>query len=171
MKPEPLFVGLVASVCLVTAVQPLACRTEKSALGCGACPAAPASHVNDLAGLMSAAAQAQLDRQLAVFEGETGDEIVLHTAPELPEGTILEDYTLTCANCWAASREKPRNVVIFLFRRQRKVRIEVSRALEKQLTNQYCRQVIQEMVPYFRNGEFEKGLQSGTLALLRALRE
>lgn len=171
MRREPIFVALGVFFCLGALVPTLACRRERVGLTCSQLPAAPTNHVNDLVGLVPIEARAQLDRQLADFEAETGAPIIIHIAPELPEDTILEDYTLACANCWAASRHMPRNVIIFLFRRQRRVRIEVSRALERQLSNEYCQQVNKEMVPYFRKDAFDEGLKAGTMALMRALRE
>jgi uncharacterized protein len=164
---------LGVSLVVVCAVgQTVACKAEKRSSGCERCPDAPSGHVDDDAGLLSAEVEGQLAQELANFERETGARIVLHIAPELPEGETLEEHTLACANCWSAGQPEGERVVIFLFQRQRRVRIEVSRRLEKKLTNQYCQRVIDEdMVPHFRTGDFAKGLTSAVVALMRAIRE
>lgn len=140
---------------------------------CRGCPPAPKDHVDDRAGLLPAEAARSLVEELTKLERDTGARIDLHIAQELPADEMLERYTLRCANCWGSSRGYDRNaVVLFIFQRQRYVRIEVSRALEAVLPDELCQRIIRErMIPQFREGDFVAGIQAAIRDLGSRIKE
>lgn len=83
-------------------------------------------------------------------------------------GISIEEFSIEVASAWALGTEKgDRGVLVVLAPNERKVRIEVGRGLEGDLTDlQSARIINQVMIPNFKKGDWELGLQLGLNALL-----
>jgi uncharacterized protein len=147
-----------------------------SALGSSAFPAdtlppPPAHYFNDYAGLVSAADAQRLDAKLKAFDEQTSNQVVVAVFPELPSAS-LEDFTIRTAQSWRAGREKLDNgVVLFVFVKERKARIEVGYGLEGALPDVTASHILQEqLTPRFRAGDYAGGLEAAIDAILAATR-
>src|SRR5262245_49944113 len=119
----PIIAGITLAIALA-AIQAGGCASGETILDCTKCPTMPATHVNDSTHQLSPAAQSSLVTHLSEFEDETATALFVHILPELPDGVALEKYTLACANCWSVGdRENQGRIIIFLFLRQRRIRI------------------------------------------------
>lgn len=118
--------------------------------------------VVDEAGLISPAAEARLAAQLAALESRTRDQLVVVTLPSLG-GKRIEDVGLKLGRCWrVGQRGLDNGVLLIVARADRKVRIEVGYGLENLLKDEVAGEIIRgPIVPAFRKGEFERGIEAG----------
>lgn len=138
-----------------------------------AAPTFPAltGRVVDEAQLLSPQTEAQLTQELAVHERETTEQVVVVTVPSL-QGYPIEDYGYQLGRQWGIGQAKRNNGAILLVApNERRVRIEVGYGLEGRLTDVYTHDIIQtQILPPFRQGQFELGIVSGARAVLAALK-
>jgi uncharacterized protein len=134
-------------------------------------PPPPTRYFNDYAGLIPAADAERLNARLKAFDEQTSNQVLVAIFPELPSPS-LEDFTIRTAQSWRAGREKLDNgVVLFVFVKDRKARIEVGYGLEGALPDITARHILdQELTPRFRNGDFTGGLESAIDAVIAATR-
>jgi uncharacterized protein len=87
------------------------------------------------------------------------------------QGEVLENYSLRVANTWKLGQKERNNGVLILIAMQdRALRVEVGLGLENTLTNEACKGIIEnEIVPFFRKGEYYQGIDAGVNAILRVL--
>jgi uncharacterized protein len=133
-------------------------------------PPPPAQHVSDEAGVLSAGARSELNRQLETFERETSTQVVVWTASQLPAGANLEDYANRVFQAWKIGRRKQHNgVLLAVFTQDRQLRIEVGYGLEGALPDALCGRIIaNEITPRFKGGDYEAGIRAGVNAILAA---
>jgi uncharacterized protein len=126
--------------------------------------------VNDLAELLKPSTVAELESVLKSHEDSTSNQVVVLTIPSL-EGEPLEEYSIRVAETWKLGQKgKDNGVLLLVSRNDRKVRIEVGRGLEGYLTDQLCGMIIRhEIVPRFRDGDFDGGVRAGVVAVLQVI--
>jgi len=126
--------------------------------------------VVDGAGLMSAQGEAELESKLAEFEAKSSDQIVVATIESL-NGAVLEDYANGLFRHWKLGQAQENNGVLLLVAAaDRKIRIEVGYGLEGTLTDALSRLIIAtEIVPAFRDGNFELGILDGASSIIDVL--
>ena len=134
-------------------------------------PPAPARYFNDYAGVVSPDAAARLDQKLKAFDDATSSQIVVAVFPELPSPS-LEDFTVRAAQAWRVGRSKLSNgAVLFVFVKDRKMRIETGYGLEGALPDATAHRIIDERItPAFRNNDYAGGLEAGIDAMMAATR-
>jgi len=134
-------------------------------------PPAPARYFNDYARLVPAAEAERLDAKLRAFDEQSSNQVVVAVFPELPSPS-LEDFTVRTAQSWRAGREKLDNgVVLFVFVKDRKSRIEVGYGLEGALPDITARHILDDdLAPRFRAGDFAGGLEAAVDAIIAATR-
>jgi uncharacterized protein len=134
-------------------------------------PPPPAAYFNDYAGLLPAAEARRLDGKLRQFAAETSTQVVVAVFPELPSPS-LEDFTIRTAASWRVGRKDWDNgAVLFLFVKDRKLRIETGYGLEGALPDILAARILDEqVVPRFRKGDFAGGLEAGIDGILAATR-
>ena len=132
-------------------------------------PPPPARYFNDYAGLVSAADAARLDAKLKAFDEQTSNQVVVAVFPELPSPS-LEDFTIRTAQSWRAGRAKLDNgVVLFVFVKDRKSRIEVGYGLEGALPDITASRILQDdLAPRFRTSDFAGGLEAAIDSIIAA---
>jgi uncharacterized protein len=126
----------------------------------------PTQRVNDYAGLLSADARARLEAQLAQRESATGTQMVIAVLPSL-EGDNLEDFGIRLAERWRVGQKGlDTGVILLVFVRERRVRIEVGYGLEPVLTDAVTAQIIRETIaPRFREQRYAEGLAAAADAV------
>ena len=129
------------------------------------------ARVVDTIAWLSAAARAALAQKLAAFEAEAGPQIVvLLIASTQPED--IASYAQRVADAWKIGRrELGDGVLLVAARDDRKLRIEVAKALEGAVPDLAARQIIsQQISPAFKRGEVAAGLSAGVDALIARIR-
>jgi len=113
----------------------------------------------------------RLDAKLRAFDEQTSSQIVVAVFPELPSPS-LEDFTIRTAQSWRVGRKKLDNgVVLFVFVKDRKTRIEVGYGLEGALPDATAKQIISDvLLPHFRQGDYAGGLEAAIDAMMAATR-
>jgi uncharacterized protein len=136
-------------------------------LGCTAVseaqPKFPAltGRVVDEAGLLSATEATQLTADLEALEQKSTDQLVVVTLKSL-QGYAIEDYGYQLGRAWGIGQQKTNNgALLIVAPNERKVRIEVGRGLEPQLTDAMSSLIIQNAVlPAFRRGDWAGGIKA-----------
>ena len=127
--------------------------------------------VVDTIGWLNAAERAALEQKLAAFEAQAGPQIVvLLIASSQPED--IASYAQRVADTWKIGRrEVGDGVLLVAARDDRKLRIEVAKALEGAVPDLAARQIIsQHISPAFKRGEVAAGLGAGVDALMARIR-
>ncbi len=135
-------------------------------------PPAPPNHFNDYASVVRRETAAQLNSELAQFERDTSNQIVVAIYPRMQSDSSVEDYAVRVAQRWrVGQKERANGAVLFVFQESRDVRIVTGYGLEGALPDALCKQIIEnEIVPRFRAGDFDGGLSAGVRALMAAAR-
>lgn len=126
--------------------------------------------VVDQAGLLDAAAHAQLEQTLADLEAKTTDQLVVVTLKSL-QGTSIEDYGYQLGRHWQIGQKGKNNgVLLIVAPNERKVRIEVGYGLEGTLTDAISSFIVQNSIlPRFKAGDFAGGIRRGVEDVVQVL--
>lgn len=126
--------------------------------------------VHDEAGVLSAGAKAQLEALLKAERDSTSNQIAVYIIPSL-DGEDIDDYAVRVFKEWKLGQEKKDNGVLFLIAMEdRLMRIEVGYGLEGVLTDALSSRINRnEVAPYFRQGNYEAGIQAGTFAIIKTI--
>ncbi len=136
-----------------------------------AVPALWGLRVHDEARVLSAAVVQRLETQLKQHEDSTGNQIAVLIIQSL-EGETLEDYSLRVAHdAWKlGSKNNDNGVLLLVAVEDRQMRIEVGQGLEGVLTDAATNRIIRnEMVPNFRRGDYNTGVQAATDAIIQVI--
>jgi len=135
-------------------------------------PPTPKAYFNDYAGVVSKEAASRFNEQLAQFERETSDQVVLAVFPKMQSDSDIADYTQRVAQAWGVGQKKRRNgVVFFVFIQDRKMFIQVGYGLEGALPDATAFDITERRVkPLFRAGNYEAGLATGIDLICKAIR-
>lgn len=122
--------------------------------------------VNDYASVLSPETENKLEETLATLESSDSTQIVVLTIPSL-EGEVLEQFSIKVAEEWKiGQKNKDNGAILLISKNDRKIRIEVGRGLEGKLTDLLSGRIIQyEIVPKFREGDFNGGIEAGVNAI------
>jgi len=126
--------------------------------------------VTDLAGLLSAQQEEQLELLMESYKQGSGHEIALLTVPSL-EGETIEGLALAVARSWGLGDEETHNgALLVIAQAERRLRIEVGRGLEGALPDVVCGRIISHVItPAFKSGDYAGGIQQGIVAMHSAI--
>src|SRR6266446_7456801 len=135
-------------------------------------PPKPDRYFNDYAGVVSKEAAHRFNEQLAQFERETSDQVVVAVFSKMQSDSSIEDYTQRVAQAWGVGQSDRRNgVVLFVFVADRKMFIQVGYGLEGALPDITAFDITEYRIkPHFRNGDYEGGLATGIDSICKAIR-
>jgi uncharacterized protein len=116
----------------------------------------------DEAALLSAEDKRALEADLKALEEKSTDQLVVYTTRSL-QGYPIEDFGYRLGRTWAIGQKGKNNGAILLVApTDRKVRIEVGRGLEPQLTDIMTKLIIENAIlPAFRRNDFAGGIKAG----------
>jgi uncharacterized protein len=160
-KPLPRMSWWMLAFVLLPAIPALAAGPEFPQLS---------GRVVDQAGILSPSTREGLTAMLAQFEQATGKQVVVVTLRSL-QGYPIEDFGYQLGRQWGIGQKgKNTGVLLIVAPNDRKVRIEVGYGLEGTLTDAASRIIIErEILPNFRNGDFNGGVVAGTAAIVALL--
>ena len=127
--------------------------------------------VVDSAGVLNPGQRAALEQKLAAFEAQAGPQIVLLlVASTLPED--IASYAQRVGDAWKIGRRTVGDgILLVVARDDRKVRIEVAKALEGAVPDLAARQIIDRLItPAFKRGDYAAGLDAGVDGLIARVR-
>jgi uncharacterized protein len=116
----------------------------------------------DEANLLSADDRRTLEQELKALEDKSTDQLVIYTTRSL-QGYEIEDFGYRLGRTWAiGQKDKNNGVILIVAPNERKVRIEVGRGLEPQLTDLMTKLIIENAIlPAFRRNDFSGGIKAG----------
>src|SRR4029077_9905367 len=134
-------------------------------------PPKPDRYFNDYAGVISKSAALRFNEELARFERETSDQVVVAIFTKMQSESDIADYTQRVAQAWGVGQKERRNgVVLFVFVEDRKMIIQVGYGLEGALPDVSAFNITQyQMKPLFIAGNYEAGLRYGVDSICKAI--
>lgn len=126
--------------------------------------------VHDEAHVLKAETVDLLEKELALYEDSTTNQIAILIVQSL-DGDVLEDYSLRVVEKWKLGSKKNDNGVLLLIAvDDHKMRIEVGQGLEGALTDAHCNRIIRnEMAPEFRRGDYDAGVLAAITSIKAAI--
>lgn len=127
--------------------------------------------VSDTANILSSSTENELNRLITQLEQRTGAEMAVVTVPNTQGYTTPKDFTTQLFNYWGIGKAGQNNGVLFLISvGDRRVEIETGRGLVAILPDSRVQQIIdQQILPRFRNGDFDGGTLAGVRQLTSVL--
>lgn len=160
------FVGLVAAGILALTLFPAQARALDV-------PAAPSldSPIVDQTGTLTQGEIKQLAAQIATSRKEKSYQIGILIVDTLGNGEYLEGYSLKVARKWGiGEKDKSNGVLLLVAKSDRKLRIEVGRGLEGELTDVRSNRIIRNVItPKFKEGKYYEGISSGVNSIQLAV--
>lgn len=128
-------------------------------------------YVNDYANMISPQMESKLERALQSFDLSDSTQIAILTLDSL-EGDSLEDFSIRTVDKWKIGQKgKDNGVLLLVFKKDRKIRIEVGRGLEGVLTDLLAGRIIDGVIsPEFKARRFDEGFANGIVAIVDATR-
>ena len=116
----------------------------------------------DEAALLSADDKRALEQELKALEEKSTDQLVIYTTRSL-QGYPIEDFGYRLGRLWQIGEKGKNNgVILIVAPSDRKVRIEVGRGLEPQLTDLMSKLIVENAIlPAFRRNDFAGGIKAG----------
>ena len=135
-------------------------------------PPKPDRYFNDYASVVSKEAALRFNEQLAQFERETSDQVVIAVFPKMQSDSSIEDYAQRVAQSWGVGTKMQRNgVAVLVFIADRKTSIQVGYGLEGALPDIVAYDIRTNHInPLFRSGDYEGGLSEGIDLICKAIR-
>lgn len=115
----------------------------------------------------------RLAEQIAKSRQEKSYQIGILIIPTLGKDEYLEGYSLKVARAWGiGEKEKSNGVLLLAVMNDRKLRIEVGRGLEGDLTDVRASRIIRNIIsPEFKSGFYYKGISAGVESIQLAVAE
>ena len=135
-------------------------------------PPKPAGYFNDYAGVVSKEAALRFNEQLAQFERETSNQVLVAVFRKMESDSSIEDYTQRVAQAWGVGKKGRRNgAVLFVFIEDRKMYIQVGYGLEGTLPDATAFDITERHIkPHFKKSDYEGGLATGIDLIGKAIR-
>ena len=166
--PPQRFRGKQVALCTAAFVASLAIHSRAAEVT----PPKPDRYFNDYAGVVSKEAALRFNEQLAQFERETSDQVVVAIFPKMQSDSDIADYTQRVAQAWGVGQKDRRNgAVLFVFVQDRKMFIQVGYGLEGALPDITAFDITEYQIkPRFRSGDYEGGIATGIDLICKAIR-
>lgn len=130
-------------------------------------PEKPNKLVNDYTGTLNPDQIGRLEQKLVAFDDSTSTQIAIAILKSVGDYDINE-YALELGRKWGVgSKGKNNGIMIVVALGDRKISIQTGYGLEGALPDLYARRIIDnDIKPYFKAGDYFKGLDSGTDAII-----
>lgn len=155
----------VAAVCCAVGLSAAAAGARADQL-----PPAPTQWVTDNAGFLSVSARTQLNDRLSAYSRATGHQVLVWIGDSTGD-VPLEDWTIRAFTKWKVGRKGlDDGLVLFIFARDHKLRIEVGYGLEQNVPDVIASRIIRDtIVPLIKSGDNDKAVSAGIDQILAAI--
>lgn len=135
-------------------------------------PPKPDRYFNDYAKVVTPEAASRFNEQLAQFERETSNQVLVAVFGKMDSDSSIDDYTQRVAQAWGVGQKDRRNgAVLFVFKDDRKMFIQVGYGLEGVLPDITAFDITERHIkPRFRTNDYEGGLATGIDLMFKAIR-
>src|SRR5947209_11390949 len=135
-------------------------------------PPTPDRYFNDYAGVVSKDAALRFNEQLAQFERETSDQVLVAVYRKMESDSDIADYTRRVAQSWGVGQRDKRNgAALFVFIDDRKMYIQVGYGLEGVLPDITAFDITERNIkPGFKANDYQSGLAPGLDLNCKAIR-
>jgi uncharacterized protein len=135
-------------------------------------PSKPTAYFNDYAGVVDRSVALGLNEELAQFERETSNQIVVAVYRTMQTESDVADYTRRIAQTWGVGQKDRKNgAVLFVFVENRQMFIQTGYGLEGALPDATCWDITHNIIaPQFKRGDYATGLSAGIHAMMQAAR-
>jgi uncharacterized protein len=133
-------------------------------------PPVPTQWVTDTVGFLSAATQSALNQKLAAYERSSGHQVIVWIGDTTGDSS-LEDWSIRAQEKWRIGRKGlDDGIILFIFAKDRKVRIEVGYGLESVMPDATAAEIIRNQItPRLRAGDKDGAVTAGVDAILAVL--
>jgi uncharacterized protein len=134
-------------------------------------PMSPPRLVNDFAGILNAGQARHLEQKLVNFDDSTSSQILVVIVKSL-NGLTKEEFADQIGEKWGAGQKGKNNGVVVLVKPKYgnddgKVRISVGYGLEGAIPDAIGKRIVEnEMIPYFKAGDYFTGIDKATTTLI-----
>ena len=129
----------------------------------------PKRYFNDYAQMVQPATAASLESELANFERQTSNQIVVVIFPDWPADLVFDDYAQSLYRAAKIGQQGKDNGVLVLLTKEGKIRIHTGRGLEGALPDALCIRIIRdEFAPQFRQKNYDEMMKQGLAAIMAA---
>ncbi len=131
----------------------------------------PIGYINDFADIIPEGYQIELNQLITeLHQKAQGAEVSVVTVQSI-EPLSVEEYAVGLFEKWGIGKKGADNGVLLLIAlKERKLKIEVGYGLEGALPDGKCGEIRDRLIlPYFKQGEFEKGIYLGSLAIIQSI--
>ena len=135
-------------------------------------PPKPARYFNDYAGVVPKETALRFNEQLAQFERETSNQVLVAVFRKMETDSSIEDFTQRIAQAWGVGKKDRKNgAVLFVFIEDRKMYIQVGYGLEGTLPDVTAFDITERHIkPHFRANDYTAGLATGIDLICKAIR-
>jgi uncharacterized protein len=132
----------------------------------------PQGYVLDNANIISNEAKSFLENLTIELEQKTSAELAVVVVNSL-DGESIEMYAVKLFEKWGIGKKgKDNGILLLVSLNDRRVRIEVGYGLEGVINDGKAGEIIRNnIIPYFKQGDFSGGVLSGTLSIVKILSE
>lgn len=126
--------------------------------------------VYDLAKMMGGSEASALEQKLINYSDSTSTQIVVITVVSL-DGNEIGLYATELAHKWGVGQKDEDNgIVLLVSKEDRRMTIRTGYGVEHLLTDALSRRIIENIItPAFKQGNFYKGLDDGTTAIMQIM--
>ena len=134
-------------------------------------PMSPPRLVNDFAGILNANQVRHLEQKLVMFDDSSSSQIVVLIVKSL-NGLTKEEFADRVGEKWGVGQKGKNNGVVVLVKPKYgneagKARISVGYGLEGAIPDAISKRIVEnEMVPYFKAGDYFTGIDKATSTLI-----
>jgi uncharacterized protein len=135
-------------------------------------PPKPTAYFNDYAGVISKEAASRFNGELAQFERDRSNQVVVAIFQKMQSDSDIADYTQRVAQAWGVGQKARNNgTVLFVFVQDHKMFIQVGYGLEGALPDATAFDITEYRIkPHFRNNDYEGGLREGIESIEKAIK-
>jgi uncharacterized protein len=131
--------------------------------------------VNDLANVIDADSEREMDRRIRSLQAASGDVVVVATVPSYKPYGDIEEYAVKMfenGGRGIGQKGKDNGLLIVVAVEDRRIKIEVGYDLEQFITDGYAGETIRDVItPQFRSGNYSAGLLAGTTRIINRIAE
>ncbi|MCX2681446.1 TPM domain-containing protein [Galbibacter sp. EGI 63066] len=128
----------------------------------------PVGYVNDFEELFTAEQKNELEKSISDYENETTREIAIVTVNSIAPYDNIADFATDLSNKWGVGKAMIDNGLVIVFSKSlRKIRISTGNGTEKILTDEICKNILdQTIIPEFKKGKYYSGIEKGLAELI-----
>ncbi len=134
-------------------------------------PLSPPRLVNDFANILNDNQERQLERKLVIFDDSSSSQIVVLTVKSL-NGLTKEEFADRVGEKWGVGQKGKNNGIVVLVKPKYgndrgQARISVGYGLEGAIPDAIGKRIVEnEMIPYFKAGDYYSGIDQATNTLI-----